>query len=478
MSGKRARSALLAGTGGIAAAVALAAVLPDRRRPDPPMPGEPVTLLWLEGRATQPASESGVRLALDGAGGVFRIDSRLHVTRVPLQLGGRQAASVAPARDGGLWLTDAAGELIRTDARGRALTTARSLFSYPVVAAGRASAQPWLVRSAERFAYDAGAGAPLLLRVRGTGAAGQTPVGQALLPSHFLLSDLANAGHLAVGDGAVYYAPFIRDEVVALVPGGDTLWLTRRGLPQSTTEPRFEVRGRRVLVDYHPVNLGITLGPDARLYVLSTPGFTTEESRLDVIDPADGRVLSTARLPTAHPTLAVGLTGRTYLLDAARLLDGVPERDREPAPELDLPMMDGGRLSSAALRGRVVLLNFWASWCAPCRSELPALDSLRGEVADSEFAFVGINEEEDTTAARAFMDELGFTFPVAFGRGRLRPLFHYPGLPYTLLLDRRGWIAGSWIGYAGPEQLQAMRALIRSELSREDVSRRGHRHGG
>lgn len=459
--------------------MAMAAVmLPNRPAPDPALPAEPVTLLLLEGRATQPASTPDSRLALDGAGGVLRIDSRLRVTRIPLQLGGRQVASVAPARDGGLWLTDAAGDLIRADVRGRVIATAPSLLAYPTVAAGRISAEPWLVRSAHRFAYDARAAeAPLLLRVLGTGAADQAPVGRALLPSHVLLSDLANAGHLAVGDAAVYYAPFIRDEVVALAPRGDTLWRTRRDLPQSTAEPRFEVRNRRVVVDYHPVNLGITLGADARLYVLSTSGFTTEEGRLDVLDPADGRLLSTATLPTARPTLAVGRTGRIYLLDAARLLDGVPERARERAPDLDLPMINGGRLSSAALRGRVVLLNFWASWCAPCRSELPALDSLRREVADSRFVFVGINEEEDTAAARAFMDKLGFTFPVALGRGRLRPLFHYPGLPYTILLDRSGSIAGRWIGYAGAQQVQAMRALIRSELSRENVSPRGHRHG-
>ena len=77
-----------------------------------------------------------------------------------------------------------------------------------------------------------------------------------------------------------------------------------------------------------------------------------------------------------------------------------------------------------------------------------------------------------------YMNQLGFSFPVAFGRGRLRPLFHYPGLPYTALLDRDGRIAGRWIGYAGPGQLQAMRALIRSELSRGDADRQTHRHGG
>jgi len=461
---------------GIAAALAATARL-ERSPQDPAMPVEPVTLLLLEGRATQPGPEPGVRLALDGAGGVLRIDSRLRVTRVSLQLGGRQAASAAPARGGGLWLTDAGGDLIRTDARGHVLAAAPSSFAYATVAAGRTSAEPWLVRSAERFAYDARvAEAPLLLRMDDAEAGKAMPVGKAVLPAHFLLAGLANAGHLAVGDGVVYYAPFIRDEVVALARAGDTLWLSRRGLPQSTVEPHFEVKDRRVTVDYHPVNLGITLSDDGRLYVLSTPGFTTVESRLDVLNPSNGRLLGTTHLPTAQPTLAVDRAGRIHLLDAARLLDGVPERERERAPEFDLPAMDGGRLSSGSLRGRVALLNFWASWCAPCRSELPALDSLRHQVADSEFAFVGINEEEDTVAARQFMGQLGFVFPVAYGQGRLRPLFHYPGLPYTVLLDRGGRIAGRWIGYAGPEQIQAMRALIRSELSRGDGH--GHRHGG
>ena len=478
MIGKRGRPALLATLATVTAAAA-AALLTRGPAADPATPPEPLTLLWLEGRATQPEREPDIRLALDGAGGVLRIDSRLRVTRVPLRLGGREATSVAPAPDGGYWLTDAAGDLLRADARGRVLAAAPSLFAYPTVAGGPTTAEPWLVRSAERFAYDAGAaGSPLLLRVRGARDFDPAAIGKALIPAHFLLSDLANAGHLAVGDGAVFYAPFIRDEVVALAPSGDTLWLIRRDLPQSTAEPRFEVRERRVVVDYHPVNLGITLGADGRLYVLSTPGFTTAESRLDELDPANGRLLGTTYLSTARPTLAVGRSGRLYRLDVAQLLNGVPERDREPSPPLDLPTMDGGRLSSAALRGRVVLLNFWASWCAPCRSELPALDSLRRDLDDSGFAFVAINEEEDTAAARAFVDERGFTFAVAFGRGRLRPLFHYPGLPYTVLLDRRGRIAGRWIGYAGPGQLQAMRALIRSELGRENASLQGHRHGG
>ncbi len=165
-----------------------------------------------------------------------------------------------------------------------------------------------------------------------------------------------------------------------------------------------------------------------------------------------------------------------YLLDSFGLLTGVPPADREPIPGFDLPMLRGGQLSSAALRGHIVLLNFWASWCAPCRLEMPALDSLRREITDTTFVFLGVNEEEDTTAARAFLDEFGFDFPVLLGRGHLRERFHYPGLPYTLLVDRDGKVVERWIGFAGPEQLQAIRALIRAELDRGTGARHGH-HG-
>jgi thiol-disulfide isomerase/thioredoxin len=439
-------------------------------------PTDPVDLLWLEGRATQPSSSGESRLALDGAGGVLSVDTRLRVSRPPLQLGGREAASVAPAT-GGLWLTDAAGDLLRADVRGHVVSAGPTPLAYPSVASNPSSGDVWLVRSAERFAYRSdGVGAPLLIRLRG-GRSDTAAVGSAVRPAHILLSDLANAGHIAVGSGAVYYAPFIRDEVAALTPTGDTLWLTRRNLPQTTTEPRFEVRNNQVVIDYHPVNLGIALGGDGHLYVLSTPGFTMTESRLDVLDPATGRLLRTANLSTAQPTIAVGRDGRTYLLDGAQLLSGVPERERESAPDFDLPTLGGGRLSSAGLRGRVVLLNFWASWCTPCRTEMPALDSLRREIADSAFAFVGVNEEEDIEAARAFVNEFGFGFPVVLGRGSQRRRFHYPGLPYTVLLDRTGRIAGRWIGFAGPEQLQAMRALVRSELGRGARQPGQHRHG-
>jgi thiol-disulfide isomerase/thioredoxin len=440
-------------------------------------PSAPAAVLWLEGRATRPGATGESRLALDGAGGVLSIDSRLGVSRPNLQLGGREPRSIAAAAGGGWWIADAAGELIRVDSSGRIVSATPAPFAYPSLWSDRSTGDLWLVRSAEQFAYRTDTVESPLLARRGVSAGDQASIGRAVRPEHFLLTELANAGHIAADRGVVYYAPFIRDEVIALSRGGDTLWITSRHLPQSTVEPRFEVRDAQVVIDYHPVNLGVTLGPDGHLYVLSTPDFTMTESRLDVLDPASGQLLRTAGLATARPTLAVGRDGRTYLLDASRLLRGVPERERETAPRLDLPMLTGGRLSAVMLEGRVVLLNFWASWCAPCRTEMPALDSLRKSIPDTGFVFVAVSEDEDTAAARAFIEEFGFTFPVALGRGNLRSQVHYPGLPYTILLDRAGLIAGRWIGFAGADQLQTMRALIRSELHRGAPGHERHRHG-
>ena len=112
------------------------------------------------------------------------------------------------------------------------------------------------------------------------------------------------------------------------------------------------------------------------------------------------------------------------------------------------------------------MINVWASWCHPCRTEMPALDSLRREIAAPDFTFVTMNEDVNVADAEAFMRELGFDFPVLLGRGRLRERYHYIGLPYTVLLDRDGKVVQRWLGFKGPEQIQAERALIWAELER------------
>lgn len=446
--------------------------------PDTVFPTEPVRLLWFQGRPVSPLADGGA-VTLDGAGSVVTFDRRLQPKRVALELEGGAPLSVSGASDGGFWVVAAGGRLVRAARDGRFVGAIPAPFDYPAaVADPRGGA--WLVRSTAFFAYRLPTGNdPLLVYVDSAGASSR-PVGHARRPEHILLAELANAGHVAVSEDAVFYAPFIRDEVVALSRDGDTLWVARRGLPQSVAEPRFEIAADGPTIDYAPVNLGIALGPGDRLYVLSVPGYTASEGRVDVFDRARGALLRSARLDTPLPTLAADREGRVYRLDPFRLLTGVAPAEREGFRPFELELMSGGRLRSDTLAGRVVLINFWASWCGPCREEMPALDALWRAIDHPDFRFLAMNEDVDVGDARAFIEEFGFGFPVLLGRGKLKAQYHYIGLPLTVLLDRDGRVVQRWIGFAGEEQLAGIRAVILAELERAGgpPAQGGEEHGG
>lgn len=435
----------------------------ERLLVDSTFPDEGARLLWFQGRPAAPGD--GGFVTVDGAGGIVRFDRRLTPHRVNLALEGRIPVSIAPLEAGGYWVVDAEGWLLRIDRRGEIVNQVPTTFDYPAVVADP-EGNAWLVRSTEFFAFRlASPTDPLVERIDAHGEPGGT-LGSIVLPQHVLLAEVANAGHLARSDGALYFAPFIRDEVVKLSLAGDTLWVAHRGLPQAVDEPRFEIGPDGPAIDYAPVNLGIAVGPDGHIYVMSVPGQTTAESRLDVFDADSGILLRSVRLPAALPTIAVDPRGRVHLLDAFRLLTGVAPAEREPFAPFDLELLDGGRASLADYVGRVTLINFWASWCGPCRVEMPALDSLRRGIHDPDFGFITMNEDVSVRDARAFIDEYGFDFPVLLGRGRLRQTYHYMGLPFTILLDRDGKVVQRWIGFAGEDQLAAIRAVTVAELQR------------
>ena len=444
-------------------------------------PSREAQLLWLEGRSAAPTRDGAV--VLDAAGGVVEFDRRLQPHYRAVRTEGREWLSVASAPNGGLWLTDATGALFRSDSGGALHRASPTGLHYADVASRARTGEPWLVRSSQRFAYGLDtAPAPLLVGFDSAGRGhGARLLGRALRPNHILLGDLANAGHIAIGDGVIFYAPFIRDELVAMTFTGDTLWVTSRALPQSTREPKFEVQDGKAVVDYHPVYLGLVIGPDGMVYLLSTPGVVTTASRLDVFDSGTGALLRSANFDTALPTLAADDEGRVYALDPFRVLASVPPREREAAPAFVLPALGGGEIVLAAMRGQVVLVNLWASWCGPCRDEMPALDSLSRAITDPAFAFVALSDDVSEAAARDFLRDGGFDFEVAFGRGKLREQFHVAGLPATVLVDREGREVRRWIGYAGAEQIASIHALVRAELDRRPASHTSHgmhRHGG
>lgn len=419
-------------------------------------------VLWLAGRTSVPGRGSvAVR---DSAGRVLLVDDRLRVREVALPGDIASIVSAAPAADGGVWVVDGTGWLLRVTPESRVAERLSAPFRLSAIGDVSHDGRLTLVRASEGFpfAFDTSPTAPVA--VVDTFGRGVHSYGIARRPPHTLLTDLANAGYAARAGSHTFFAPFLRDEVVAFGAAGDTLWNLRRGLPRETPDPRFELQDGRPVLNYFPVNLGIALGPDGRLYVLSTADTTVNRSRVDVLDPESGRRLATFFLPTILPTIVVTPAGRIDVIPAASLLARAEVTERAFVPPFDWPRRDGGRVTESDLRGRVTIVNAWASWCAPCREEMPGLVALWTSQRDSGLALLTVNEDLDPEDARHWLETESLAPPVALAAGRGRQVLHYPGLPYTILVDRDGRIAQRWIGYAGPRQIADVAAAVRREL--------------
>lgn len=131
------------------------------------------------------------------------------------------------------------------------------------------------------------------------------------------------------------------------------------------------------------------------------------------------------------------------------------------APDFTLSQRGGAPLTLSGLRGQVVVINLWASWCGPCRAEMPALEQAQRALQADGLMVLGLNTtfQDDEAAALAFADELGLTFPLVFDRdGTVSAQYDLRATPTTFFVDRRGVIRSVIIG--GPMSA----ALIRSTV--------------
>lgn len=146
----------------------------------------------------------------------------------------------------------------------------------------------------------------------------------------------------------------------------------------------------------------------------------------------------------------------------------VPVEERRPAPALAGRTLDGATLDLADLRGSVVVVNVWASWCPPCRAEAPMLQTVAAALRARGVRFVGIDTRDgDGAAARAFVQNVGLTFPsIVDPDGRVllafRDTLPPQAVPSTLIVDREGRVAARVIG---PTTEPRLRALIERVLT-------------
>lgn len=132
------------------------------------------------------------------------------------------------------------------------------------------------------------------------------------------------------------------------------------------------------------------------------------------------------------------------------------EIENTPAPEFHLPSLEDGRpIALSSFRGNVVVLNFWASWCAPCRREAPGLRSVSQRYRDRGVRFLGVNYRDDEAAARAFVREFGLPYPsVSDSSGSLAYDYELIGFPTTFIIDAGGTIRYRFVGYLSESVLE------------------------
>ena len=140
--------------------------------------------------------------------------------------------------------------------------------------------------------------------------------------------------------------------------------------------------------------------------------------------------------------LAWGLSNRSSITG----LSGITRVD-QPAPDFRLELLGDGEVTLSEQRGKVVVINFWASTCPPCRTEARDLESAWQGYQDKDVLFVGANIQDTPEPAKRFLDEFGVTYPNGLDEGgRISIDYGVVGIPVTFVVDSEGTVARRWVG--------------------------------
>lgn len=151
-----------------------------------------------------------------------------------------------------------------------------------------------------------------------------------------------------------------------------------------------------------------------------------------------GAVIAAASVPESNPALAVG----------------------SPAPDFLLAYADGNQVRLSDLRGRPVILNFWATWCGPCRVEMPDLVRTYQDHAEDGLVVIGVNFQEGAEEIKAFAEEFDITFPLAADAGDLARAYQVRVMPSSYFIDKDGKVSTRWLGVLTPSVIEKNLAAI------------------
>lgn len=165
--------------------------------------------------------------------------------------------------------------------------------------------------------------------------------------------------------------------------------------------------------------------------------------------------------------LALGTSAFAYSADIGSLIDKAGLRPLKAGVEsIDFRLDDlaGKTVSLSSFKGNVVLLNFWATWCGPCRSEMGSIEALYNTYKDKGFVVLAVNLQEDPATVKDFVREFGLTFPVVLDRsGRVGYTYNARGIPTTYLINKAGEVTSGFVGaheWNTPEMGSLLQAML------------------
>lgn len=160
-----------------------------------------------------------------------------------------------------------------------------------------------------------------------------------------------------------------------------------------------------------------------------------------------------------------GSASGTSTIGKATLISGLTQSTAQkgsPAPDFEISYLDGRKVRLSDLKGKPILINFWATWCPPCRAEVPEIQNAYEKYKTSGFVVIAVNVQESTSAVAKFMEEFGMTFTVAIdSSGAVGRLYRVSGIPASFFVDRTGIVREIFVGSLTAAELDRLYALIK-----------------